>query len=199
MFLGECGMLEWIAYFSAYFLTGLTLKMGDDLLDELERPNLAWFPLAVSGLLFGIIMTISEYDLALLTSIIIGVLVSGKVNRPQFVVGFIVILTVVLVLGVPPISLWLDWLALVIMMFLAAVLDERGNDWANPIVSPKAYKFFQYRFTLKVSVLLLSIVWPLLLPAAIGLWFFDTGYEIIAYLRRNFKADVDTQDYNTHP
>jgi len=182
-------MIEWVAYFSAYLLAGLTLKIGDDLLDELDKPDLSWLPLALAGILFGFIMTVSEWDLALMTSIIIGVIVSGKVNRLQFVVGFALIFAVVLLIGIPVISSWLDWLTLVIMMFLAAVLDERGNEWADQEVSPRAYKFFEYRFTMKVSVILISLIWPLLLPAAIGLWFFDFGYEIAGwFVRRNYSS-----------
>ena len=179
-------MLEWVAYFSAYLLAGLTLKIGDDLLDELDKPDLSWVPLALAGILFGLIMTVSEWDLALMMSIIIGVIVSGKVNRLQFVVGFVLIFVVVILLGIPPITSWLDWLTLVIMMFFAAVLDERGNEWTDQEISPKAYKFFEYRFTMKVSVILISLVWPLLFPAAVGLWFFDLGYEIAGWFgRRN--------------
>lgn len=178
-------MIEWIAYFSAYFLAGLLLKTGDDLLDELDRSDLSWIPLTLSGLLFGLIMTVSEWDLALMTSIIIGVFVSGKVNRPQFVLGFVVIIITVILRGLPLVSGLLDWLALVVMMFFAAVLDERGNDWTDQQVSPRAYRFFKYRFTLKVSILLLSIPWPLLFPTAIGLWFFDLGYEIVAWIVKN--------------
>lgn len=177
-------MTEWIFYFAAYFLAGLMLKTGDDLLDELSRPNLAWGPLAFSGLLFGFIMTVSEWDLALMTSIIIGVLASGKVNRPQFIVGFILIGFVVLVMGLPQITLLWDWLALAVIMFLASVLDERGNDWADKEISPRAYSFFKFRFTLKISVLLLSIPWPLMLPTAVGLWFFDIGYELAGWVIR---------------
>jgi hypothetical protein len=178
------GMTEWMFYFAAYFLAGLMLKTGDDLLDELSRPNLAWGPLALSGFLFGFIMTVSEWDLALMTSIIIGVLASGKVNRPQFIVGFILIASVVIVMGLPQITQVGDWLALVAIMFLAAVLDERGNDWADKGISTRAHSFFKFRFTLKISVLLLSIPWPLMLPTAVGLLFFDTGYELAAWVIR---------------
>ena len=165
-------MLEWVAYFSAYLLAGLTLKIGDDLLDELDRPDLSWAPLALAGILFGFIMTVSEWDLALMMSIIIGVIVSGKVNRKQFAVGFVLIFVVLMIFGIPLISSW---------------LDERGNDWANKEVSPRAFQFFEYRFTMKVSVILISLIWPLLFPAAVGLWFFDLGYEIAGWLvKRNY-------------
>ena len=67
-------VIEWLLYYVAYLLAGLTLKLGDDLLDELDRPNMAIGPLALSGVLFGFIMSLSEWDLILLGAIVIGVL-----------------------------------------------------------------------------------------------------------------------------
>jgi hypothetical protein len=177
-------MIEWIVYYLAYLAAGFTLKIGDDLLDELERPQLAWYPLAFSGVLFGYLMTISEWDLVLLTSIVIGVLVSGKVNRPQFIVGFVLIFAVLVIRGVPLSTDWLSWLTLLVILFLAAVLDEKGTDWVDREHSPRAYEFFKYRFTLKLVALALVIPWPLFLPAGIGLWIFDFGYETSGWLAR---------------
>ena len=179
-------MIEWVIYFIAYCCAGLTLKLGDDLLDESNQPDFAWFPFAASGVLFGILMAYSEWDLVLLSAIIIGVVLSGKVNRKEFIVGFIAIIVVLLFLGIPTITDWLDASALVIMLFLASVLDEKGNDWTERDVFPIAAKFFEYRFTLKVSALLLVIPWPMFLPAAIGLWMFDIGYEIANQISHKF-------------
>ena len=188
--MSACGwrieMLEWLVYFSAYFLAGLSLKLGDDLLDELDRPRAAWFPLSFAGLLFGLLMTVSEWDLVLLTSIVVGVLISGKVNRPQFAVGFVLIFSILLIIGIPVVTGWLDWLTVLFILFMAAVLDEKGNDWTEKDVNPTAAKFFEYRFTLKVSALLLIIPWPMFLPTAIGLWMFDIGYEIANQISHKF-------------
>lgn len=193
-------MLEWLAYFMEYLVAGLLLKAGDDLLDETRSQNLAWIPLAISGLLFGVIMATSEWDLILLTSIVLGVLASGKVNRIQFSIGFVLIFVVLILLGIPVITAPLDLAAILIVLFMAAVLDEKGSGWADQSISPRAYSFFENRFTLKVVVLLLSIPWPMFLPSAIGLWFFDLGYEISAYLaRERIMQEPDRQDYNRHP
>ncbi|MFW9786815.1 MAG: hypothetical protein ACFFE2_15305 [Candidatus Thorarchaeota archaeon] len=183
-------MLQWVVYFSAYFLAGLTLKLGDDLLDELNRPQAAWLPLTIAGILFGLLMTVSEWDLVLLTSIVIGVLVSGKVDKAQFIVGFTLIITTLLVLGIPTITSWLDWCTVLIILFLAAVLDEKGNDWADRERSPVAYRLFEYRFVLKISALGLVIPWPMFLSAAIGLWIFDLGYESAGWIVKQYQASV---------
>ncbi|MHA1959200.1 MAG: hypothetical protein ACW99U_03170 [Candidatus Thorarchaeota archaeon] len=198
-------MIELIAHLSMYFGAGLTLKLGDDLLDVLDRPELAWYPLAVSGVLFGVLMTTSEWDLVLLSAIIIGVLASGKVNRRHFLVGFVLIALVFLLRfafygWVPIVTSWLDWLTLLVALFLAAALDERGNDWTVQELNPTAYLFFKYRFSLKCSVLLLSIIWPAFLLTAIGLWIFDLGYETSGWAAKTrITALPDTQDYSTHP
>ena len=177
-------MLEWVFYYGAYCLAGLTLKLGDDLLDELDKPIIALGPLASSGILFGLVMTVSEWDLVLLSAIVIGVVLSGKVNRPQFLIGFAMIGIVLLVVGVPVVTNWLHWFAILLVLLVAAVLDERGNDWADSSAGRWINDFFRFRFTLKLSVLILAVVWTAFLPSAIGLWFFDLGYETMGYTTR---------------
>ena len=173
--------MEWLLYYAAYFLTGLTLKIGDDFLDELNRPNAAVVPLAVSGVLFGQIMTLSEWDLVLLSAIVLGVLLSGKVNKPQYLVGFIMIGALLFLGGIPAISNGVALFTLLITLLLAAIVDERGNDWADSGERQWISYFFYYRFTLKVAVILLSFIWPDFFAAAVGLWLFDLGYELAGF------------------
>lgn len=177
-------MLEWVIYFAMYLGAGFSLKLGDDLLDEARSDDLAWFPLGFSGLLFGLLMSLSEWDFVLLSSIIVAVTASGKVNRVQFAIGFLMIFAVLLLVGLPAFTAPLDLMTILILLFLAAVLDEKGNDWADRTASPRASVFFDYRFSLKVLVLLLLIPWPAFLTSALGLWVFDFGYEAAAYLKR---------------
>jgi hypothetical protein len=192
--------LELILYLSIYLAAGVSLKLGDDLIDELDQANLAVGPLGISGVCFGVLMSVSEWDLVLFSAIIIGVLASGKVNSYHYGIGFVAIAVMLLLLGIPTVSDWLEWFALLIMLLLAAILDERGNDWADRNASPRANKFFEYRLTLKVSVLLLVLPWPPFLLAAVGLWFFDGGYELVGWLVRKHQFQPsDMQDYNTHP
>lgn len=174
----------WIVYLAMYWSAGFTLKMGDDLLDELNRPVLAWIPLSLSGLLFGFIMTLSQWDMVLLSAIVIGVLLAGKVNKPQFVVGFLLIAVLLAVRGIPIVTNWLDWWSLLVMLLLAAAIDEVGHENVRGRKGSVAPWFFKYRFTLKLSVLLLCILWPELFPSAVGIWMFDLGYEIAGKLAK---------------
>ncbi len=183
----------------AYWLAGLTLKFGDDLLDELDRPDYASFPLAISGVLFGLLMTLNIWDFVLLAAIVIGVVLSGKVNKPQFLIGFIMIGSILMLRGVPPVVDWAMPLAFIIALLVAAVVDEIGNDWADRGERRFLSYFFQYRFTLKVLVLLLSIIVPDFFPRAVGLWIFDFGYESAGMaISKKFRPASHMQDYNKH-
>ncbi|MDF1538726.1 MAG: hypothetical protein P1Q69_07470 [Candidatus Thorarchaeota archaeon] len=180
-------MIQEIVFLFAYLMAGLSLKFGDDLLDEIDSPSLAWFPLGASGILFGLLMALSEWDLVLLTAIVIGVLLSGKVNRQQYIIGFIAIGAILLFFGLPAITDILSWFALLFMLFMASVLDEKGNDWTDSNANPNAALLFEYRFVLKISALLLAIPWPGFLATAVGLWLFDTGYEIAGWLTQRLR------------
>lgn len=182
-----------------YSLAGFSLKLGDDLLDELDRGSLSWIPLSASGILFGIIAVTSEWGLALIAAIVIGVTLSGKVNRPQFGVGFVLIAAVLFVSGVPLPSDLLRWLALVSAMVLAAAIDERGNNWADNARPSILAAFFAHRFMLKVSVIIISFIIVEFALTAIGLWLFDLGYEVAARVTTHLKQrDADVPDCSIH-
>jgi hypothetical protein len=83
-----------------------------------------------------------------------------------------------LLVGVPVISNGIGRLILLLTLLLAAIIDERGNDWADSGERAVLSYFFYYRFTMKMAVILLSIIWPPFFGAAVGLWMFDVGYEL---------------------
>jgi hypothetical protein len=104
------------------------------------------------------------------------------------------IIGTLLIIGIPAITSWLDWSTVLIILFLAAVLDEKGNDWADKDQSPLAFKIFKYRFVLKIVVLGLIIPWPMFFMTAIGLWVFDIGYESAGWLIRHGLVGKATTD-----
>lgn len=171
-------MIDTVVHFLFYLVAGLTLKIGDDLLDESNRPRAAWVPLGVAGLAFGVIMTMSEWDLILMSAIILAVVASGKVNRVQYAIGFVMIGLAILGFGLPTITSASAILITLVVMIIAGFADERGNDWSDS--KEREHKiiswFFENRFTLKITVLLLVVPYQQFIFAAVGLWVFDVGY-----------------------
>ncbi|MCF2135725.1 MAG: hypothetical protein K9W43_00625 [Candidatus Thorarchaeota archaeon] len=181
-----------------YLAAGVTLKLGDDLLDELNRPRLAWIPLLLAGVSFGILMTQTEWDLVLMTAIILAVIASGKVNRPQFFIGFVMIGGILWYVGIPQITNWFVWVTILVTLMVGAALDEWGNDRTERFSKGMMNTFFEYRFTLKLSALVLGMFWREFIPTAIGLWLFDIGYELTRKAVTFVLEHDDRQDYNTH-
>ncbi len=191
-------MLSLPIYYTLYLIAGMALKLGDDLLDDLNRPKLAWFPLLVAGTSFGILMTQTEWDLALFLAIIVGVLVSGKVNRPQFFVGFIVIGVILWVCGPAYIPVPLEWGAVFLALIIASAIDEFGNDRFESSQNEVMSVFFKYRFSLKLVALIIGCIRWGFIQTMIGLWIFDLSYEVMGRLVRTVIAHADRQDYSRH-
>ncbi len=176
-----------LTYYLLYFVAGASLKLGDDLLDEFDRPRQSWIPLTISGVTFGLLMTNSEWDLALFSSMILGVIVTRKVNRPQFLSGFVSIGLILYVVGVPSITNPWIWILTLFVVSISAAVDETGNDWFENKDRKCVRLFFQYRLSMKFAVLILGLVIPAFMPTAIGLWIFDLGYELVGQgARRHF-------------
>ncbi len=169
--------LNWTIYLGLYFLSGLNLKIGDDLLDVMHRPRHAWIPLILTGLSAGILLSNSQWDAALLTAIMMGVLITGKIDRPQFGAIFVISPLLMFLIGVPVITDLLQWCAIIVALLLFGAIDEKGNDWADRGARSRVGWFFAHRFTMKTFALLLGIILPEFLPTAIGMWVFDMGYE----------------------
>ncbi len=192
-------MLEWTIYFSLYWLAGFSLKIGDEMLDTLHRARMSLIPLSLAGLTFGVLMSTSQWDLVLLCAIIIGVVVSGKMNRVQFIVGPVVIGIVLLIFGLPEITDAYVLVFILVALLLAAAADEMGNDWADKKREAGILvRFFRYRFGLKLCVLVIAIGVPSFLPAALGLWLLDVGYEIAAATMNRSSQHAQRPDYSIH-
>ncbi|MFW9846451.1 MAG: hypothetical protein ACFFD6_06875, partial [Candidatus Thorarchaeota archaeon] len=84
-------------------------------------------------------------------------------------------------------------------LLVAAIIDEVGNDRVEKSEKRFLSHFFAYRFTLKVTVLLISLIIPDFITRAVGLWVFDFGYENMGVvIRRRFRSASHMQDYNRH-
>ncbi len=177
-----------VVYTLTYLVAGLTLKTGDDVLDELDMPWLAWTPLVLSGLMFGLIMTVSQWDFALMTAIVIGVTLAGKVNRVEFAGGFIALVAVLVFVGPPTVTDLGGWVTLVIVLLIAAAADEAAGNWTEGRGTSPLTWLLEHRFVLKACALSVIPIWPQFLPAGLGLWVFDAGYEMAGTLVKRAQS-----------
>ncbi|OPX57857.1 MAG: hypothetical protein A4E25_01938 [Methanobacterium sp. PtaB.Bin024] len=152
-----------------YALSGFFMKFSDDALDQKDNTLLG----VASGLLCvaGIgYLAVNFSDAAtIFLAILLGTLLSAKVDKIGHMVTLIVFLVILFIWGIPTFGI----ITLAICT-LAAWLDEMGNDRESFERIKIVKTFFNYRCAMKIAVLILSILGGLQLTSQIpGLNFFQ--------------------------
>ncbi len=129
------------------------MKYSDDLFDV--NHNLLFA--SVFGVLCGItsaVATVSDVGAAyIFIAILIGNLLALKVDGVHHIITLIVFVVICLICGVPA----LNYIVLLVCI-LAALGDEVGHETISKITDNKFLNlFFEYRFVMKVVILLLAV------------------------------------------
>ncbi len=167
----------------SYFILGGGIKFVDAAFDddtfEKKLGVLAAPPLAI---LWVITMATDPYSATILLSIVLGVLLKGKIDNIAHILGFVVIMALVFVLQIH--ILWLP----LIFLVASAILDEVGNDVIDYNTNGKIFSsfwpkylgyFFGRRYFLKVALLFLVLLNEFPIVMLIALIFFDEAYLLI--------------------
>lgn len=168
--------MQLLTLFTLGLIAGSLIKLADDITDKnlpLNRLFAVPFGLAY-GLVMGYLM-INDADAAILFGgIVIGCLVTGKINSTGHYFGLFAILTVLFLNGIKISPLVLPVAAL-------AALDELKD--ALPL--PRA--IFEYRLFLKLGILALVISGIMGLNALVLLIAFDSAYIITDRINSRFS------------
>lgn len=163
------------------FLAGSLIKLADDVADRNipANPVLALpFGLAY-GILMGYSMAIDTDASLLFGGIVLGCLVTGKINTTGHYFGLAAILVVLFLYGSK-----LSLLVLPIAAF--AALDELGDIIHAPFLKTA----FEYRLFLKIGILMLVILDILGLNALMLLISFDSAYILTEKINSRFPWDM---------
>lgn len=149
------------------FLIGSLIKLTDDIADKNMHLN-SFFAIP-SGLAYGFLMGYSmliDPDASLLFGgIVLGCLITGKINSTGHYFGLFAILAVLFLYGIklPP---------LLLLIAALAAFDELGD----VIRLPELNFVFDHRLILKFGVLILVILKIVELNALLILLAFDSAY-----------------------
>ncbi len=135
-----------------YALSGFFMKLSDDAYDRKKNIVLALFAGILCGFFIGYLAVTSADAACIFIAILIGTILSLKVDSLNHIVALVLFILIVIYIGIPTIGI-----VTLFICSVAAFLDEIGNDklW---IKNSYLKMFFEYRFTLKIAVLTFAIL-----------------------------------------
>jgi hypothetical protein len=137
-----------------YALSGFFMKLSDDAYDQKKNILMAILAGILCGLFVGYLAITSADAACIFIAILIGTLLSLKVDSLNHIIALLLFVSIIVYIGIPSIGI----VTLLICSF-AAFIDEFGND--NKWIKKRGRRidlFFEYRFTLKITVLLFAIL-----------------------------------------
>lgn len=142
-----------------FAFSGFFMKLSDEFMDSKENKIMAIIT-GIICVIFTISVCVTNGDaVCIFLSILIGTFLAKKVDTINHIISAILLIAILLFIGVPPFS----WYCL-LFCIIANIIDEKGNDKSDLMEFKENeekglfYNFFKYRCTLKVVVLILSLL-----------------------------------------
>lgn len=158
-----------------YALSGFLMKFSDDSYDEMGDKTFASISGIICGLFIGFLVVNSADAAYIFFAILLGTLVSKKIDGVHHVLTLATFVLVAFIYGIPQLGI----LTLIICA-IAAYIDEIGND--NPKIIEKSHFleiFFKYRFAMKITIFSLAFL---------GLYTSLTGFNMDGINFLSFSA-----------
>ena len=136
-----------------FILSGFFMKYSDDLFDVNNNLTFA----SILGILCGVasgLASIYNVEAAyIFISILIGNLLVLKVDGIHHIISLITFAVILLIGGIPNLSI-----VILLICILAIISDEVGHELINNFTQNRFLNlFFEYRFVMKIVVLLLVV------------------------------------------
>ena len=159
------------------------MKYSDDLFDANHDIKLS----CVFGILCAVasaMASVYSIDAAyIFISVLIGCLLAIKIDVIHHVITLIVFLTIVLLCGIPDLS----WVILLICI-LAALGDEVGHELISNVTDNRFLNlFFEYRFVMKVVILILAVCGVFNIWIFLCFILFEISYELAGILFKSLN------------
>lgn len=136
-----------------FLLSGFFMKYSDDLFDVNHDVKSA----TVFGILCAIpsaLATVYNVEAAyIFIAVLIGTLIALKVDGIHHIITLVLFLAIVLICGIPNLSL-----VILLICILAVLSDEVGHELISNFTDDRFLNlFFEYRFVMKIVILLLAV------------------------------------------
>lgn len=166
-----------------FLISGFFMKYSDDFFDE--KNNLLFA--SILGLICGVacaLAAVSDVGAAyIFIAILIGNLLALKIDGIHHILALIIFIIICLICGIPQVNL-----VVLLICVLGALVDEVGHETISSLTDNVFLNlFFEYRFVMKIVILLLAVSGAFSLLTFVDFMLFEIGYTIagIAFEKLN--------------
>nr|WP_295001380.1 hypothetical protein [uncultured Methanobrevibacter sp.] len=157
-----------------FLISGFFMKYSDDFFDE--KNNLMFA--SILGLICGVacaLATVSDVEAAyIFIAILIGNLLALKIDGIHHIITLVIFIIICLICGIPQISL-----VVLLICVLGVLADEVGHETISKLTDNVFLNlFFEYRFVMKIVILLLAVSGAFNLLTFVNFMLFEIGYTI---------------------
>ena len=197
----NCNLASQISIILAFAVIGAGVKYIDDAFDEDRFSKKIAVLIAPVIVIVACILAIKDTaSQTILFSILLSVLIGGKVDNLIFKVSFIAFLVL---LFLPSFYLYgkiyFLWAPLIIIT-ITGIIDEKGNDYVDENKTCKlTHFFFEHRFSMKIGLLTVCVFQFLEWFYLFAFLSFDSAYEsirIFGYLYRCDKFHLQSEKFH---
>lgn len=161
------------------------MKLSDDEYDEKSNKAISIVLGIVCGLFTAYACSIDLDAACIFIAILVGNILALKVDGIHHVATMASFVIAFLLLGLPSFT-YLS-ISTIIICMIGAIIDELGNDNEKIYAKSKFLEyFFDYRFALKVVILLLVLIGLLNIWSFIYFLCFEIAYEIARVFFENY-------------
>lgn len=169
---------------ASYALIGAGIKLLDQLADYPDhyqkRHTYLWLVTVVLAIIVNIWVFFDIYTAVLAIGLILGLIITHKVDNRYFVVLTITILPLSIV-QIIEFAFTSSILLTFLVVFLASLFDELFHEKAPKISTTALRTILAYRPLLKILVLILPFWGLLTFIHTFAFWGFDIAYELVTY------------------
>lgn len=172
----------------SFTLLGAGIKYIDDAFDEKKfNKKIALILAPILALLWSYTMIIDQISATILLAVILGVFFKGKIDNKAHIIGFIVISSFILFIGINLMFLPL------IMLIASVILDEVGNDvieFNRGFLNEKRFchkcfiTFFDQRWLTKLTILYMVFIGLFPWYFFFAILLFDSAYLFVRMYSR---------------
>ena len=166
--------MDYISLALLFLLSGFFMKFSDDLFDVNGDIKLASLLGILCAIASGFAAVYNSDAAYIFIAILVGNLLALKVDGVHHIIALAVFVLICIIFGIPELSI-----VILLICIVSALLDEVGHELISKVTDDKFLNlFFEYRFVMKVVILLLAIFGVFNIWIFVCFISFEIAYEI---------------------